>query len=237
MAIYPHKRKRALHQCRRGHGLWSWSYNATCNPARTQERYQGSAALDSRERVVTRLCVLGMPLTGRPAQSACRMVLRLPLLWTSAYTDVRVLLRALPAGFHLTTIGRLGPSPVERVDHVICLNNHHRATWSQPRCAESIPGFSREGQCPVAIYPHKLKHALHRCGRGQGLWSWGYSATCDLARAQSHVQCHVTGPAEVQEGAWPLVSGIQRKVWPCAKAGGVPQYPWWFVRGCDECIA
>ena len=89
----------------------------------------------------------------------------------------------------------------------------------------------------MAIYPHKLKHALHRCGRGQGLWSWGYSATCDLARAQSHVQRHVAGPAEVQEGAWPLVSGIQRKVWPCAKAGGVPQYPWWFVRGCDECIA
>ena len=66
--------------------------------------------------MVTRLCVLGMPLTRSPAQSACRMVLRLPLLWTSAYTDVRVLLRALPAGFHLTTIGRLGPSPVERVE-------------------------------------------------------------------------------------------------------------------------
>ena len=172
MAIYPHKLKRALHQCRRGQGLWSWSYNATCNPARTQERYQGSSALDSRERVVTRLCVLGMPLTRSPAQSACRMVLRLPLLWTSAYTEVRVLLRALPAGFHPTTIGRLGPSPVERVDRVICLNNHHRATWSQPRCAESIPGFSREGQCPVVIDPYKLKHTLHRCGRGQGLWSW-----------------------------------------------------------------
>ena len=184
MAIYPHELKRALHQCRRGQGLWSWSCNATCNPARTQERYQGSAAVDSRERVVTRLRV--MPLTGSPSQSACRMVLRLLLLWTSAYTDVRVLLRALPAGFHLTTIGRLGPSPVERVDRVICLNNHHRAAWSQPRCAESIPGFSREGQCPVATCPHKLKHAVHRCRRGLGL---ELGLQCDVRPGKSAEPC------------------------------------------------
>ena len=53
MAIYPHKLKHALHQCRRGQGLWSWGYSATSNQARTQERYQGSAALDIGERVVT----------------------------------------------------------------------------------------------------------------------------------------------------------------------------------------
>ena len=220
MAIYPHKLKRALHQCRRGQGLWSWSYHATCNTARTQERYQGSAALDSRERVVTPLCVLGMPLTGSPAQSACRMVLRLLLLWTSAYTDVRVLLRALPAGFHLTTIGRLGPSPVERVDRVICLNNHHRAAWSQPRCAESIPGFSREGQCPGAIctgagggrasgagvavqratwqerrvmYSVMLR-APRRCRRGRGPWYLGYRGKY--------------GPAQRQEGYHSTLGGL-----------------------------
>ena len=64
-------------------------------PGKNAGKVPGSAALDSGERVVTRLCVLGMPLTRSPAQSACRMVLRLPLLWTSAHTDVRVLLRAL----------------------------------------------------------------------------------------------------------------------------------------------
>ena len=57
---------------------------------------------------------------------------------------------------------------------------------------------------------------------GAGPLELVYSAACDLARTQSQVQRHVTGPAEVQEGAWPLVSGIQRIVWPCAKAGGVP---------------
>ena len=41
-----------------------------------------------------RLCVLGMPLTRSPAEGACRMVLRLPLLWTAAYTAMRVPLRA-----------------------------------------------------------------------------------------------------------------------------------------------
>ena len=38
----------------------------------------------------------------------------------------------------LTTNRRLGPSPVERMDRVTRLNNHQRASWSQP-CRESGP--------------------------------------------------------------------------------------------------
>ena len=28
-----------------------------------------------------------------------------------------------------TIIGRLGPSPAERVDRVTCLNSHHQCLW------------------------------------------------------------------------------------------------------------
>ena len=52
------------------------------------------SAYKAGQSLAPRLCVLRMPLTRSPAEGACGMVLRLPLLWTAAYTDMRVLLRA-----------------------------------------------------------------------------------------------------------------------------------------------
>ena len=70
-------------RCASGYSPWRLPASALCS------------AYKAGQSLAPRLCVLGMPLTRSPAEGACRMVLRLPLLWTSAYTDVRVLLRAL----------------------------------------------------------------------------------------------------------------------------------------------
>ena len=67
-----------------------------------------------------------------------------------------------PASHRLTSIGRLGPSAVETVDRVICPNNDHRASWSQP-CRERGPRHPPQ-QPPSVLWSGRRRYRRFKRG-------------------------------------------------------------------------